>query len=282
MIRIVTDSTANVPTAVVERYGIEVVPLRVIFPDITYRDQVDITAEEFYRLLPHCETLPTTSQPPASEFEDAFRRLSQDGSQVIAILISSKLSGTVASATAAQRALPDLPVTVFDSWTTSALQAFMVEHAAEKAAQGATMQEVVQDLEVLKARSQILFTIETFRYLQKGGRIGNASALAASVLRIQPILTLNQGVVDVWGKVRGKRRALQVMMETARERGGTGEGLRVAVVHASAPDVAAEMADDVTRQLQCPRPELMQISPVIGTHVGPGAIGLGYYHRDWL
>jgi DegV family protein with EDD domain len=282
VIRIVTDSTANVPAPTLEQYGIEVVPLRVIFPDTTYRDHIDISAEEFYQLLPQCTTLPTTSQPPASEFEDAFRRQAADGSEVLAILISGKLSGTVASAVAAQRSLPDLPITVFDSWSVAAPLSLMVQHAAKRAEQGATMAELLRELEIIKSRSQLLFTIDTFKYLQKGGRIGGASALAASLLRIQPILTLTEGVVNAWGKVRGKKKALQTMVEAARENGGTGETVKVGVIHAAALEAAEELANDVVRVLGCARPELMPISPVIGTHVGPGAIGLGYYDERWL
>lgn len=282
MIRVVTDSTAGLSSALAASHGIRVIPLIVIFPDMTYRDQVDITVEEFYRLLPQCDSLPTTSQPPASEFEDVFREACQDGDEVLAILISGKLSGTVASAVAAQRALPDLPITVFDSNATCANLALMVEYAAERSASGAPMADIVHDLEVLRQRSQLLFTVATFRYLQKGGRIGGASALAASVLRIQPILTLSEGAVDVWTKVRGKRKALQTIVETARERGGVGEHMRVAVIHGADPEAAASLADDVVAVLGCRRPRLMDISPVLGVHVGPGAVGLGYFSESWL
>ncbi len=282
MIRVVTDSTAGLPSALAASHGIWVVPLQVVFPDMTYRDQVDITVEEFYRRLPQSDSLPTTSQPPASEFEQVFRTACQDGDEVLAILISGNLSGTVASAVAAQRALPDFPITVFDSRATGANMALMAEYAAERAASGATVAEIVRDLEIIRGRSQLLFTVSTFRYLQKGGRIGGASALAASVLQIKPILTLNDGVVDVWTKVRGKRKALQTMIQTARERGGAGEHMRVAVIHGADPETAAALADEVVETLGCRRRPLMKISPVLGVHVGPGAVGLGYFSEEWL
>jgi len=282
LIRIVTDSTAGIPADVADSLGVRVVPLRVIFPDMTYRDQIDISAEEFYRLLPGCQGLPTTSQPPASEFEEVFREACTGGDEVLAILISGRLSGTVASAVAAQRALPELPITVFDSLGTSGVLALMVEYAAEQAASGASMAQIVGGLERIRERAQLLFTIATFRYLQKGGRIGGAGALAASVLRIQPILTLQDGVIEVWGKVRGKRKALQTIVETARERGGVGDSLRVIVVHGDDHESASALAREVTEALGCPRPQLMQISPVLGVHVGPGTVGLGYYSTDWV
>jgi len=282
LIHIVTDSTASIPTGMAASLGVRVVSLRVVLPEMTYRDQVDISAEEFYRLLPQCEGLPTTSQPPANEFEKVFREACDGGNQVLAILISSRLSGTVASAVAAQRALPELPITVFDSLATSGVLALMVQYAAEQAASGAAMTQIIAGLEEIRKRAQLLFTIATFRYLQKGGRIGGASALAASVLRIQPILTLHEGAIEVWSKVRGKRKALQAIVETARERGGTGDHMRVVVVHGNDPESASALAGDVSEALQCPRPELMQISPVLGVHVGPGTVGLGYYSTRWV
>ncbi len=283
MIRIVTDSTGNVAPSIMEEHRIEMVPLRVIFPDMTYRDQVDITAERFYEMLPGANPLPTTSQPPAHEFEEAFTRSAQGGDEVLAILISSGLSGTVASAVAAQRALPDFPITVFDSMTTAAPLAFMVEHAATRAAEGASMAEIVRDLETLRKRSRLLFTVETLEYLKKGGRIGGAAALAGSLLRIQPILTVNQqGTVEVWNKCRGKRKALQTIVDGVRQDAGTGSAVHVGVIHAAAPEEAAQFALDISQALDCPTARIMDISPVIGTHVGPQALGLGYYNRDWL
>lgn len=282
MIYIITDSTAGISPELAASLGIRVIPLRVIFPEMTYRDQVDISTDEFYRLLLQCEGLPTTSQPPASEFEEVFREVCRGGNEALAILISGELSGTVASAVAAQRALPELPITVFDSLATSGNLALMVEYAVERAAAGAPVSDIVRGLEVIRERSQLLFTIATFRYLQKGGRIGNASALAASLLRIQPILTLEDGVVTVWGKVRGKRKALQTIVETARDRGGVGDHMRVVVIHGADPEGAAALAEEVAATLQCSPPRVLEISPVLGVHVGPGAVGLGYYSADWV
>ena len=144
------------------------------------------------------------------------------------------------------------------------------------------MEQILQGLEEIRKRSQLLFTVATFRYLQKGGRIGGAAALAASVLRIQPILTLEDGAVDVWAKVRGKRKALQTIVGAARERGGMGDHMRVVVVHGDDPAAAAALAEDVCDAVQCPPPPLMQISPVLGVHVGPGAVGLAYYSTRWV
>jgi len=282
MIHIVTDSTAGVSQSLAEEHGIEIVPLRVIFGDTIYCDGVDITPAQFYRMLASSPTLPTTSQPPIAEFREAFERATADGDEALAILISSKLSGTVASAVAAQGELPGARITVFDSLTTSASQAFMVEHAATRAASGATMDEIVRDLQTLRDRAQIFFTIETFEYLQKGGRVGGAAALAGSLLRIKPILALRDGVVAAWGKVRGKRRALQCMLEATQEKVGTGPSVRSMILHAASADEAEELRQEVQETLKCPAPQLAEISPVLGVHVGPGTVGVAAYNEAWL
>jgi DegV family protein with EDD domain len=267
---------------VIERYGIEVVPLRVIFPDTTYRDRIDITPGEFYGKLATSAKLPTTSQPPASDFEAAFRRAAADGSEVLAVLLSADLSGTIASAVTAQRDLAGLPITVFDTKTISAPMAFMVERAAQRAASGATLQQILADLSVMRDRAQLLFVLETLEYLRKGGRIGGAAALAGSLLSIKPVLTIRDGKVDTWGKARGKRRALQAILEAARQLAGTGPSVRAAVVHSAVEGEAEEFRREVQRALDCPTPQLFQFSPVVGVHTGPGALGLGIYNEQWL
>ena len=282
MIRIVTDSTAGMPLDVAAQHGVEVVPLRVIFPDATYRDLVDISPSRFYELLGASPALPTTSQPPAAEFQGVFERVTAGGDDVLAILISSKLSGTVASAVAAKQELPQAQVTVFDSQVTAGPQKFMVERALARAQAGATVEEIVRDLEIMRERAQIYFTIETFEYLQKGGRIGGAAALAGTLLRIKPILTLRDGSVAAWGKVRGKRKALQTFLDATLQQVGTGPSVRCAVMHAAAPDEAEELRQEAQRAFQCPVPDLAEFSPVLGVHVGPGTVGLAAYNEEWL
>lgn len=282
MVRIVTDSTADVAQDVVEKYGIEVVPLRVVFPDAIYKDRVDLSPDEFYRKLANSPKLPTTSQPPAADFEEAFRRAAADGSQVLAILISSLLSGTIASAETARHDLPELPITIFDSKTISVPMAFMVERAASKAAAGATLDEILADLSVLRDRTQLLFVVETLEYLRKGGRIGGAAALAGSLLSLKPVLTLRGGRVDAWGKARGKRRALQMIVEAVREGVGTGPSVRAAVVHSAAPDEAEQFRQEVQAALDCPELRVFQFTPVAGVHTGPGVVGLAAYNEQWL
>lgn len=282
MLRIVTDSTGNLPEAVVRQYGITVVPLRVVFSDSTYRDGVDITPPQFFRLLAGASSLPTTSQPPVGEFELEYERILEAGDDVLAITISEKLSGTFASATMAMRRFPQGRVTVFDSEVTAAPLAFMVLTAAEMAERGEPLPSILSALEVLRERSQILFVVDTLEYLQKGGRIGGAAALAGSILRIKPVLTLRNGRVEAWGKVRGGRKAQQTAIETIAETVGRGPSVRAAVMHAACEDRVHEFAAEAAAAIGCPPPDIYDLSPVIAVHVGPGTLALAAHNADWL
>jgi DegV family protein with EDD domain len=282
MLRIVTDSTANLPDDFVAEHGIAVVPLRVIFPDATYRDGIDITAAQFYRKLAASPTLPTTSQPPAIEFEQAYESVIAGGDDVLAITISESLSGTFASAVTAQKAFPAGRVTVFDSRVTSAPLAFMVTVAARMARDGVALPEILRVAAVMRDRCQIYFVLDTLEYLQKGGRIGGAAALAGSLLKIKPILTLRNGRVEPWGKARGKRRAMQGAMEAAVVAVGEGPSVRAAVVHASAPEAADAFRQEIAPTLRCPLPEIYEFSPTIGVHLGPQALAVAVYNTEWL
>lgn len=282
MIRIVTDSTAGLSKKVAREQGIAIVPLRVIFPEETYKDGVDISPSEFYVKLPQSRTLPTTSQPPAGEFEEVFEPIIDNGDEVLTITISSKLSGTFASAISAQKTINPSKITVFDSLTTAAPLKFMAMWAARQAQAGKTVAEILDGLQILRDRAPLLFTVQTFEYLQKGGRIGGAAALAVSLLNIKPILTLNNGIVDASGKVRGKKKALQTMVQAVHERVGSGPHVQVEVLHGRAEEEAEAYADEVEKVIGCPRPEISEFSPVLGVHVGPGAIGIGAYNETWL
>ena len=282
MIRIITDSTTNLPKEAVDKYGVEVVPLRVIFPSGTYRDGVEITTSEFYHMLTASPVLPTTSQPPVPDFEQVFARATAGGDEVLAIVISSHLSGTYTSAVTAQRSFPEAKITVFDSLATAAPAAFMVEHAAERAAAGASVAEIIPDLEILRDRTQIFFVVDTLEYLHKGGRIGGAAVLLGSLLSIKPILTLKAGRVEAWGKARGKRKALQLALTALAQQVGTGSSVHAIVMHAACEQEAREFCQQVAATLHCPTPPLSEFSPVLGVHVGPGTIGVAAYNEQWL
>jgi DegV family protein with EDD domain len=275
MIKIVTDSTAYLPEEYVEAHDIHVVPLYVHFGSVAFREGVELTNAEFYDRLKAAPELPTTSQPSAGEFHGLFQSLVDAGHEVICLTISSELSGTYNSATAAVEMLGEAPVSVVDSRSTSVGLQLLVEAAVDRAEAGQPRQAIVDELNAMKESIHVLFVVDTLEYLQKGGRIGPAKALMGTMLKIKPILFLNDGRIEPLEQVRSKRKALQRMLELIQERVG-GDNRRVAagVINALVPEEAAAMADQLAETMTCERLAVADLGPVIGTHTGPGVVGV--------
>lgn len=279
-VAIVTDSTADLPPSLRDHHHVTVVPLNVHFGDEVYRDQVDITTDVFMERLQRSFKLPTTSQPSAGLFEQTFRQLAADHDAVVAVLISSKLSGTVMSATVARDAVADLvPVEVVDSQNASLGLGFQVLRAAELAATGSSATEIAARLLAERSAYHLVFFVDTLEYLQRGGRIGKAAAMVGSMLNLKPVLRVDEGQIVPFERTRTRRRALQGLIDFAR---GLPRTERVAVVHSSTPADAELLASELSATALLPRERVMvaQFGPVIGTHVGPGAMGVGIYEGE--
>jgi DegV family protein with EDD domain len=278
MIKIVTDSTAYLPEAFVQEHDIRVVPLNVHFGEDTFKEGVNLSNEEFYARLKAAPTLPTTSQPSAGEFLEAFEELSNDSHEIVVLTISSKLSGTWNSAMAAKEMLPGARVSVIDSLSTSVGLHMMVEAAADALAAGATRKEVVAHVEAIIPKMQLLFVVDTLEYLAKGGRIGNAKAFLGTLLKVKPILALQDGVIEPLEQVRSKRKAQARMLDLVEEyMGKDGPQARVGVINALAPEEATKMAQQVMSRLGCAEPIVSDLGGAIGTHTGPGVVGIAIY-----
>ena len=274
MIKIVTDSTAYLPEEVVQRYGIQVIPLNVLFGERTYKEGLDLSYEQFYQMLAQAKNLPTTSQPAVGEFYELYSKLVQDGSEVISIHISSKLSGTIDSALMACKELPEASISVVDSLSTAVGLELMVIAAAEAVAAGQSRAKVVAMLEQMVRETRLFFVVDTLEYLQKGGRIGGAAALVGTLLNVKPILHLKDGRIEPLSKVRTKRKAVKELLGLMVEEMGSEEPVRIAVGHAVALKEGQSLLEKAQSRLNCTVSYLAQIGPVIGTHTGPGALGL--------
>jgi DegV family protein with EDD domain len=274
MIQTVTDSSAYLPVDLIQEHNIQVIPLKVHFGEQTYRDEIDLSHEEFYRMLAEAETLPTTSQPSAGEFFDLYSELSKDGHEIISIHISSKLSGTVSSAQSAKEMLPEAKITIIDSASTAMGLGLMALTAARAAEEGKTAAEIVAAVEKMIPAMNVVFVVDTLEYLQKGGRIGGAAALVGALLKVKPILCLKDGRVEPLDKVRSKRKALARLLEVVEERVGPGTPVRVAVLHAQVPDEARALEQEVRARFNCTECYFAELGPVLGTHTGPGVVGL--------
>ncbi|NPA26618.1 MAG: DegV family protein [Chloroflexi bacterium] len=276
-VAVVTDSTAYLPEDLRQRYNIRVVPLRLHWGDQTYRDGIDITPETFYQRLRQAQEIPTTSQPPMQDFLDTYRALAEEGyDAIVAVLISSGISGTVASARAAAQECR-LPVQVVDTRSTSVAQGWIALEAARAAEQGASLEEVVARAEAVRERMAIWFVVDTLKYLHKGGRIGGASRLLGTMLNIKPLLYFTpHGTIDALERVRTKRRALLRMVDLAIQHAGD-RPVNVGITHADAEDTLRALEHELQRCLDVREWLRAPLSPVLGAHVGPGTIGLAVY-----
>jgi DegV family protein with EDD domain len=272
-VRVVTDSACDLPDDLIERDGIEVVPLTIRFGKEELVDRKELSTDEFWRRLADSDVLPETSAPSAGAFEAAFRRMIADGATgIICINLSSKLSATMQSAqVAAQAVQADCPVVVVDSLMVSMGLGSLCLTAARRAADGDSLESIVANVTDRRNRSKLYGALDTLEFLKKGGRVGNARALLGSMLAIKPVLEVRDGEVEEAGKVRTRSKALRLLVDRVKQ--GPFENL--AVLHGNAPDL-----DELLDLLEplAPRDEIVvgQIGPVIGTHAGPRVIGVTF------
>jgi DegV family protein with EDD domain len=277
VIKIVTDSGSGITPEMAQQYGITVVPLYVHFGTETFREGVDIHLSEFLSRLKSSPQLPTTSQPSAGDFLEVYKPLTADGSEVISIHLSSKLSGTVASAHTAREMLPDASIHVVDTMSISAPQAFMVIETARMAAAVQDVPAILARLEKLIAGFRIYFVVDTLEYLQKGGRIGKAAALLGTALQMKPLLAIEEGIVEAKERIRTKNRAMVRIQELAAQE-TVGRSCRyLGVLHATAPDEACQLEAHLVSRLAPAETIMAEVGPVIATHAGPGLVGAAFY-----
>jgi DegV family protein with EDD domain len=273
----VTDSTANIPAEALGDFDIPVIPLWLIWGEERFRDNVDIDPHTFYARLPESTVFPTTSQPSAGEFEQFFRGVASHADGIVGVFISSKLSGTVASAQAAQAALPEIPIRVIDSRSTSMGLGFAVLKAARAAADGKSLQEVAAAAESICDCAQVLFAVDTLEYLHRGGRIGGAKRFLATALNIKPLLHLDNGHIEGLAQIRTKRKAVQQLLQVAEERLSDSCMAEASVLDVAAPEEGDALAEQVASRFGLSTVYRTTVSPVVGAHAGPGTVGLCFY-----
>jgi DegV family protein with EDD domain len=276
-IAIVTDSTSDLPSDLLKEYGVHVVPQMLMMEGKTWLDRVDIDPPAFYKLLRASSSFPTTSQPSRVDFQNRFTELSQEAEGIVAVLVSSEISGTVASALAAAEGLPDFPIEIVDSRGISLKLGFPVLAAAKAAAAGGDLQAVAEAARALVPKIRLYFVVGTLEYLHRGGRIGSASWLLGSALNLKPVLEFGDGTIHPVAKIRTRRKALERVYALIHEQLGGAEKVHMGVLNID----AQEEADDLAAQLVARfRPEEMfqvECSPVIGAHAGPGTVGVAFY-----
>jgi DegV family protein with EDD domain len=269
---VVTDSTADLPPALQERYGLGMVPLVVNWDGETFRDKLDLTTADFYRRLRTSKTLPKTGAPSLAAFEAAFRAQLKQHDAVISVNLASRLSATYDVARRAAESVDPQRIWVVDSGSVSVCMGWLAEMAANLAQQGLEPSTIVEQLEEARGRLRILAVLETLEFLKRGGRIGRAAALAGTLLSVKPILSVHDGEVAPVERVRTTNGALRRLVELV---GALGPVERLGVVDGDSGTSATEVAN----QLRARYPDLAidrgELGPVVGTHGGPGVVGVG-------
>jgi DegV family protein with EDD domain len=272
-IAILTDSSAYLPQDLIQKFKIHVIPLVVIFGEETLLDVVDIDISEFHRRLSEGPIHPSTTQPNPEDFLVVYEKLAEEYDGIVAPLISSELSGTVNSAMVAKEQFDRIPVRVIDSRSTSMGLGQAVLAAARASADGKSIDEVEQAAREVCEKVKVLFVVDTLEYLHKGGRIGGASRFLGTALGLKPLLHLNEGRVDALEKIRTKRKAIERMLELAREY-ANGQPVNVSVLHADVPEEAEILKSTVMDCFECVDVHVTDLSPAIATHAGPGTLGI--------
>jgi len=279
-VAIVTDSTADIPKDLVERYGIKVIPLYVNFEDRSYLDdRVDITSKQFYERLRSVKKQPTTSQPTPQDFIKAYSELIKENGSIISIHISKKMSGTYSSAEMARKELSDSDIEVINSELVHIPLGILVIKAAELARDGKSKEEILDAINKLKQKITVLFIPSTLKYLIMGGRIGRAKGLIASVLEIRPILTLCMGEVSQFKTTRRFSQAKNELINSMKSMVKDTNKLMVIISDSDAKAEGDEMAERIKETFNPKQSMRAEIGAVVGNNLGPGGVAVTFYEQ---
>jgi DegV family protein with EDD domain len=276
-VRIVTDSTCDLPAWILEELGVAVVPLYIIFGGRSRKERIELTASAFYEELKTSPHFPRTSQPTPEDFLKVYEPIAEAGDEIVSIHITAKLSGTINSARLASQLLENNRVTIVDPLSTSAGLGLQVICAAEMARRGATVDEIVSRTGELARAMHLYFVVEDLNHLQRGGRIGKAAALLGSLFHLKPILTLRDGEIQPVEKAAGKRKAADRLIEKLKAATSESPPSAISVGDADDPETAEYMRSAIHALF--PNIEIIQsiVGCVIGAHVGRGTVTLGWY-----
>lgn len=278
---IVTDSTSDIDPARAEQLGVTVVPLFVLWEDRSYRDYIDLTRPEFYRRLTSEKALPSTSQPTAAMFEEAFRGPAERGQEILCMTISSHLSGTLNAARAAAQSFPGRRIEIFDSQSAAGGLGMQVERACALAAAGVSLDQALATLQRERASQRLYACIPELAHLQRTGRIGKAQAAIGTLMKIVPVLCLKDGAVEAEAQVRTFSRAQDTMIDLTMKNSPDVARSRYRVMHTDAPHLAEAALAKLQARFAGATPleiQIQEAGPVIAVHAGPHAVGIFSFH----
>ena len=272
-VKIVTDSSCDLPAELVQELGITVVPLYVRFGEEVYREQVDISLDEFYQRLEHGPIHPVTIQPSPQDFINVYQKLSQEADGIVSIHISNKLSGTCNSALQGKEMIEKgCPIEVIDSQSVTVGLGLICMAAAKMAKAGESLSSVVKEVEQMIPNIHLLNLLDTLKYLQKGGRIGKAKALLGSILNVKPLITLKEGEVVPAGQVRSRSKGIERLFSFV-ESASNIDGL--AIAYNTTPDEAHALAERLGSIFTKEAVKVVRLGTTLGVHMGPGSLAVG-------
>ena len=277
---VLTDSSSYLPDELIREFGIVVIPLWLMWDEQSYRDMIDIQPSEFYERLESSKTLPTSSQPSAQEFSELFKKEAEEAEAIVSVLVSSQISGTIASAQSAAAELPELNIQIVDSYSSAMGLGLCVLAAGRAAKAGKPVDEVAQAAREMSEKVHTLFVVDTLEYLFKGGRISGGKHLLGTAFDIKPVLQFHEGKIKPHSQARTKRKAITRLLDIVEER-LEGKLMReAAIMDVNAPQEGDAVAETVKERFGPAILHRSGVCPVVGTHVGPGTVGIAFYGDD--
>lgn len=276
---IVTDSTAYIPKEIRDQLNIHMVPLSVVIGPNTYQEEIDINTTEFYDKIRHASALPKTSQPALGTFIETYEQLAKDYDAVISIHLSSGISGTLAGAEQAGEMVNDLDVRTFDTEISCMVQGFYVLKAAEMAGTGATPDAIIEELNNMKQTMRAYFMVDNLDHLHRGGRLNGFERVIGSVLQVKPILHFENKVIVPYEKVRTRKKAMKRISDMLQEDSNK-FNIKATIIHANNENEAIAWKDELQATMPNVEFTISYFGPVIGTHLGEGSMGLGWYKNN--
>lgn len=276
---IVTDSTAYLPASLIEELNIHLIPLTVTLDGQAYEEEIEITTTDFYNKVRGNGPLPKTSQPPVGRFVELYESLKQDYDAIISIHLSSGISGTYAGAAQAAEMVDGIDVRTFDTEISCYIQGFYVIRAAELAKQGASPDDIMAELHEMKETTHAYFMVDDLSHLQRGGRLSGAQALIGGLLQVKPILHFQNKVIVPFEKIRTRKKAMKRMADLLGEDAAR-MPLDACIIHGNCPEDAENWHAELAARFPEVRFIISYFGPVIGTHLGEGAMGLGWTKRN--
>lgn len=270
LIKIVVDSTADLPPELAEKWDITVVPCLVHFGHETYREGVDLSHAEFYRRLKDDPQLPTTSAPGPGVFAETFQKLALEADQIISLHLSSKLSAVYNSVRLGAKGIKGVEIAVIDSDTLSMGLGWLAVKAAQLVRAGHSWQEIVETLKKTRLRVRVFALLDTLEYLRRSGRVSRAVAVLGAMLNVKPMISVMEGQVLPAGRIRSRRKAVNHLISLIEELGPLDE---LAVLHTRAPREAEALADRLATNFPRQRMVIAEVGTIIGTHLGPNGLG---------